>query len=115
MVTCSHVVAPWRWPKLYPDDYLKHVNEKHTHYTIEMRHENGVFVHQADLHPRIYHHPTRDLAVMYMDCEDDTTELYMGLNLETELDIVREKSHYYPLKVGQVRLLCCLISLLLRR
>jgi hypothetical protein len=30
LMTCSHIVAPWRWPKLYPLPWLKFVNEKHT-------------------------------------------------------------------------------------
>ena len=102
VLTCSHVVAPWKWPKLYPDEWLRHVNEKHTHYTIEMRYDHGVFINQGDLHPKVYHHSSRDLAAMHIEMEDDIVELYMGLDLETELDILSEKSSYYPLKVGQV-------------
>lgn len=26
--TCSHVAAPWKWPKLYPLPWLQHVNEE---------------------------------------------------------------------------------------
>jgi hypothetical protein len=88
---------------LYTEDYLQHVNEKHTHYTIEMRHENGVFAHQADLITKVYHHPVRDLAVMHIALEDSVTEMYIQNDYETELDVVKEKSHYYPLTVGQVR------------
>lgn len=28
--TCSHVAAPWRWPRLYPLPWLEHVKEEHT-------------------------------------------------------------------------------------
>ena len=28
--TCSHVAAPWRWPRLYPLPWLEHVREEHT-------------------------------------------------------------------------------------
>jgi hypothetical protein len=96
------VVAPWRWPKLYPDEWLRHVNEKHTHYTVEMRHEDGVFVNQGDLHPKVYHHGSRDLAAMHIELEKDITEFYMTLQLETELSLLSDKSSYYPLSPGQV-------------
>jgi hypothetical protein len=95
-------VAPWRWPKLYPDEWLRHINEKHTHYTVEMRHEDGVFVNQGDLHPKVYHHGSRDLAALHIELEQDITELYMSLQLETELSLLSEKSNYYPLSPGQV-------------
>jgi hypothetical protein len=107
-------VAPWRWPKLYTEDYLQHVNEKHTHYTIEMRHENGVFAHQADLITKVYHHPVRDLAVMHIALEDSVTEMYIQNDYETELDVVKEKSHYYPLTVGQVCTSCTVDVALVR-
>ena len=103
MVTCSHVLAPWRFPKLYPDEWLRDINEKHTHYTIEMRYEDGVFINSGDLYPMVFHHPTRDMAVIHIDQEKMTTDLYKDLQLETEMDILSEKSSYFPLKTGQVR------------
>lgn len=27
-LTCSHIAAPWRWPKLYPLPWLEHVREE---------------------------------------------------------------------------------------
>ena len=68
-VTVSHTVAPWRWPKYYPDEWLQAVNEKHTHYTIELRTDDGVFVSLIDLLPRSYHHLKRDLAVLHIENE----------------------------------------------
>jgi hypothetical protein len=93
---------------LYPDEWLRHINEKHTHYTVEMRHEDGVFVNQGDLHPKVYHHGSRDLAALHIEMEQDITELYMSLQLETELSLLSEKSSYYPLNPGQVS--ACLTS-----
>lgn len=110
VMTVSHGVAPWKWPKLYPDDWLRHVNEKHTHYTVEMRYEDGIMINQGDLLPKVYHHPTRDLAALHIEFEDEIAELYMELNLETELDILGPQSSQYPLQVGQVCVTCCAIA-----
>lgn len=85
-MTVSHCVAPWRWPKLYPDDWLQFVNEKHTHYTVEMRHQDGDFITQLDLKPRMFLHPNRDVAVMHFDDEDKAISLLKKLDFETNLD-----------------------------
>ncbi len=86
VLTVSHGVAPWRWPKLYPDDWLQYVNEKHTHYTVEMRHIDGEFITQLDLKSRIYLHSHRDLAVMHFEEEDKALGLLKKLDLTTNLD-----------------------------
>ena len=70
VITCSHVVAPWRWPKFYANDWLKAVNESHTHYTIELRYPDGIFQTQIDLLPCTYHHKTRDLSILHVEVED---------------------------------------------
>ena len=70
VVTVSHCVAPWRWPKYYPDAWVQVVNEKHTHYTFEIRSNDGVFMTQVECLPRSYHHKTRDLAVLHITNED---------------------------------------------
>lgn len=75
VLTASHVVAPWKWPKYYPDDWLQFVNEKHTTYTAESRHDDGIFATQCELRPVSYHHGTRDLAVLHLDNEDEVLEL----------------------------------------
>ena len=36
VITASHVAAPWRWPKYYPDEWIQFINESHTHYTMEL-------------------------------------------------------------------------------
>jgi hypothetical protein len=80
VLTASHVVAPWRWPKHYPDEWLQHVNETHTHYTLELRHPDGTFITQAELLPQSYHHPTRDLSVLHLEDEENTLELLKSLD-----------------------------------
>jgi hypothetical protein len=88
---------------MFPDEYLRHVNEKHTHYTIEMRHPDGLMLCQGDMHPRVYHHSHRDLASLYIGPETDIVEHYNDYGLEVELELFTEKNSKYPLQVGQVR------------
>lgn len=102
VLTASHVVAPWRWPKLFPEEYLRHVNEKHTHYTVEIRHPDGLMLSQGDMHPRVFHHGNRDMASLYIGPETDIIEHYSENGLEIELDLLSDKSPKYPLQVGQV-------------
>jgi hypothetical protein len=83
VVTASHVVAPWLWPKYYPDEWLQHVNESHTHYTVELRDEDGVFVTQSECFPVSYHHQSRDLAVLHL--EDEKTNIDMLREMEYEI------------------------------
>lgn len=74
IVTVSHAVAPWRWPKYYAEEWLKGVNESHCHYTIELRREDGMFMTQDNLIPHTFHHPFRDLSVLHIDDEDSFSE-----------------------------------------
>ena len=78
VLTASHVVAPWRFPKYYPQEWLQFVNEKNTHYTVEVRHDDGVFLTQACLAPFTFIHPTRDLAVLHLETEDDDLEVFQN-------------------------------------
>ena len=82
VVTASHVVAPWKWPKYYPDEWLQYVNQAHTHYTIELRDETGVFITQSECLPVSYHHPTRDLAVLHLEDEQEHTDILFDLGYE---------------------------------
>lgn len=101
VLTASHVVAPWRWPKLFPEEYLRHVNEKHTHYTVEMRYPDGLMFCQGDMHPRVFHHGHRDMASLYIGPETEIVEHYSENGLEIGLDLLSDKSPKYPLQVGQ--------------
>ncbi len=67
ILASSHVVAPWKWPKYYPIEWIQRINEHYCHYSIETRDKKGVFISQHDLHPCVYHHPSRDLAVIHLD------------------------------------------------
>lgn len=69
LLTASHVIAPWKFPKYYPDEWLQYVTEKHTQYTIEVRHENGMLMAKAELTPSSFHHFSRDLAVLHFKQE----------------------------------------------
>lgn len=82
LLTASHVVAPWKWPKYYPEEWLQHVCEKHTTYTAEVRHSDGVFATQSDLKPVSYHHPTRDLAVLHFENELEVLELMDSVGVD---------------------------------
>lgn len=91
VLTVSHAVAPWRWPKLYPQDWVRFVNESHTHYTIEARYPDGTLMNQTDLLPRSFHHGGgRDLAVLHIEPrqEDAVLELFKGLSVEDELQLL---------------------------
>ena len=69
LLTVSHAAAPWRWPKLFGESWLQFVNEKHCHYTTELRFSDGNLVTQMDLSRHLYLHPTRDLAVLHLEEE----------------------------------------------
>lgn len=84
VLTSSHVVAPWKWPKYYPDEWIQHVNEQHTFYTMELREEDGTFLSQTELLPRSFHHASRDLAVLHLPLaeEEKTLSLLKQIGLE---------------------------------
>ena len=80
MLTSSHVVAPWRWPKYYPEEWLRSVNEKHTYYTVEIRHPDGMFLTTIELAPVSYHHAKRDVAILKFENEDDAINILAECN-----------------------------------
>ena len=82
LLTVGHAVAPWRWPKHYPDEWLQQVNERHTLYTVEMRHADGLFMSQSELDSDVYHHPTRDFSVLHLQDEDSVFETLRGVGVE---------------------------------
>ena len=82
ILTASHVVAPWRFPNYYPDEWLQFVNEKHTHYTVELRHDDGVFMTQSELLPSAVHHASRDLAVLHLENESAVKDLLSNVGFE---------------------------------
>ena len=82
VVTASHNVAPWKFPKIYPDEWLQFINEKNTHYTIEVRHPDGIFMTQTELLPVSFHHSSGDLAVMHLEKDADGFNVFTRLGLE---------------------------------
>lgn len=86
VLTVGHSVSPWRFPRLYKQDWLQHVNEKHTYYTTELRHEDGELMTQMVMRPRVYHHPVRDLSIIHFD-KDDEEKIHTHLvNCQVKLD-----------------------------
>lgn len=81
VITASHVVAPWRWKQFYSDDFLGFVSQKNTHYTAELRNEDGTLLTQVECIPRAYHHPKRDLAVLHLFNEQQAFSLLAQLGL----------------------------------
>lgn len=86
VVTSSHVVSPWRWPRYYPEEWLQFVTEEHTHYTLEIRDDSGVFVTQVECNPVTYHHANKDLAILHLADEVENLSLLEEVGYEhTEL------------------------------
>jgi hypothetical protein len=80
-------VAPWLFPKYYPEPFMEYINESHTYYTVELRSSTGEIFTQYDLKPIIYHHPDRDLAVLHLQSEETSLSFLKDLNfrvLDTE-------------------------------
>jgi hypothetical protein len=75
VVTSSHVVSPWLWPKYYPEEWLQFVNEQHTYYTLEVRDQDGTFISQVECNPVTYHHPNKDLAILHLADEAENLDL----------------------------------------
>lgn len=82
LITCSHIVAPWKWKNYYPQDWLQAVNQSHTYYTAELRHEDGVFATQIELLPRTFHHQKRDLAILHIENEESASEIFESLQAD---------------------------------
>lgn len=91
----AHAATPWRYPKLYPAEWLQDVSERNVIYTLEPRHLDGIFVTQRDFKPRVYVHKSRDLAVLHLDEEDAALQMLsktLKNSYETRLDFVPEDS-----------------------
>ena len=87
-VTAANSIAPWKYRNLYPDDWLQAIDEKHTFYTIETRHDDGMFLSQSELLLKTYHHKTSDLAVLHL--EKSHNILFDSLDVEPHVLSDRE-------------------------
>jgi hypothetical protein len=76
LLTASHVVAPWRFPKYYPDEWLRYVNQNHTQYTLEIRDDHGVMLGTSSILASTHHHSSRDLAVMHLEDEASADQIF---------------------------------------
>lgn len=82
IITASHNVAPWLFPKYYPQPFLRYVNEDHVHYTVELRSPDGQFITSQDLVPHSYHHQNRDLAILHMEDESKGLSHFKDLGFQ---------------------------------
>ncbi|CAM9718654.1 unnamed protein product [Chrysoparadoxa australica] len=72
--TPAHVAAPWKFPRYYPQDWLKFVEPQHCIYTLNAR---NLKMYSSDgtndghyFFGRVELHPTRDVAAFYLEDED---------------------------------------------
>lgn len=89
MLTAAHGLVPWRYKSLFPDEWLQAVSEKHTLYTAEMRYANGEFTTLQLLRPRVFLHPSRDLAALHLEDEEKALDLFQKLGLDTSLRLMQ--------------------------
>jgi hypothetical protein len=99
-VTSSHVVAPWRWPRYYTDDWVQQLNESHTQYTFEIRDEEGNARSEFELLPIVYHHESRDLAVLHLADGDNVLQAFEEKGLLPDRILPKDSQ---PFEQGEVR------------
>lgn len=83
--TCSHVAAPWRWPKLYPLPWLEHVREEHTRCVLHVTEgKTGQVVERFLLQPTVVHHDSLDVCVLQLQDQEHAIRRMAkhGLRLE---------------------------------
>eukprot|EP00584_Thalassiosira_punctigera_P002844 CAMPEP_0172531550 /NCGR_PEP_ID=MMETSP1067-20121228/4912_1 /TAXON_ID=265564 ORGANISM="Thalassiosira punctigera, Strain Tpunct2005C2" /NCGR_SAMPLE_ID=MMETSP1067 /ASSEMBLY_ACC=CAM_ASM_000444 /LENGTH=601 /DNA_ID=CAMNT_0013315941 /DNA_START=23 /DNA_END=1828 /DNA_ORIENTATION=+ len=103
VVSSSHVISPWLWPKYYGQNWLQVVTQEHVRYSLEVwgkssdksegsseeeiSHDgklNGSFepVAKFALNPYPIHHPKdMDVAVIHLKQEDKAIEHLMNLGI----------------------------------
>ena len=90
-VAASHVLAPWKWKKYYPLDWLQVVTQEHCVYSLEVYDpETAESLAKFALNPYAIHHPQEmDLAIIHFKQEDAT--LRHLRNLGVEIMYLRDK------------------------
>ena len=87
IATSLHVVRPFLFPRYYPDEWLQFIRPENIRVTLEFREtESGALVDEFPLVPKVYAHPTRDVAVMFADLQAISNASVSGEN--RDLDIV---------------------------
>ncbi|KAL6041499.1 hypothetical protein QOT17_024905 [Balamuthia mandrillaris] len=73
IIGSAHVTHPFLWPKYYPQEWLRFVQEEHTLYKLEFRElETGRVLLECPLKRKAYRHPTADLVVLHLEDEAAT-------------------------------------------
>ena len=80
------------------------MNQSHTHYTVELRNEDGLFMTQSECFPVSYHHRSRDLAVLHLEDEEATIKMFEDLDfLVPELLLPSNQSEFEPAAIGNAQ------------
>jgi len=70
IVTSLHVVRPFLFPRYYPEEWLQFVRPENIRVTLEFRdNETGELKHEFPLLPKVFAHPTRDVALLFADLD----------------------------------------------
>jgi hypothetical protein len=85
-VTSAHVVAPWRYRKYYPDEWLDFVDERSTAYTLHLRDGDGNTLPSCEhaFKRRVFLHPTLDLAVVHLEDEQMALNSMQDVGMQLE-------------------------------
>lgn len=91
VVTSSHNLAPWRFPRYYPEPFLEYVNEGHIHYTLEVRNSQGESISSIDILPNSFHHREQDIGIAHFDKDESKVLSVFKTLLFQKLDIENYK------------------------
>ena len=68
IATSLHVVRPFLFIRYYPYEWLQYVRPENIRVSLEFRdNDSGFLVEEFPLLPRVLAHPTRDVAVLFVD------------------------------------------------
>ena len=68
VVTSLHVVRPFLFPRYYPEEWLQFIRPENIELTLEFRNnDSGKLEQEFKMLPQIVAHPTRDVALMFVD------------------------------------------------
>lgn len=69
--TCSHVAAPWRWPKLYPVPWLEHVREEHSRCVLHVTEvQTGRVLERFLMDSNVVHHDSLDVCALRLQDQE---------------------------------------------
>ncbi|KAL7542972.1 hypothetical protein ACHAXR_012274 [Thalassiosira sp. AJA248-18] len=103
VVSSSHVISPWLWPKYYGQDWLRVIKQEHVRYSLEVwgKSSSGKDEEQRSishngklqgnyqplakfaLNPYPIHHPNEvDIAVIHLKQEDEALKHMMNMGIQ---------------------------------